>query len=100
MIKKVALLCFIVCTLLFSSVASAVEGNNVNLVVPLPAELLKNPVTTNSNNSNPCIRCCVYQNQSYTEGAILQIPGGISLQCTRDKNSVRTNPLIWQRLTH
>lgn len=71
--------------------------NNVDVVVPLPAEVWNNSSNRNSNNT-PCTRCCIYQNQNYSEGAVLRVEGEV-LQCVRDPNVVGTNPLIWKRLT-
>ncbi|ELW8212610.1 DUF1496 domain-containing protein [Yersinia enterocolitica] len=71
--------------------------NNVDVVVPLPPEVWNNSSNRNTNN-NPCTRCCIYQNQNYSEGAVLRVEGEV-LQCVRDPNLVGTNPLIWKRLT-
>ncbi|WP_448117842.1 DUF1496 domain-containing protein, partial [Streptococcus agalactiae] len=40
---------------------------------------------------------CVYQNQNYSEGAVLKVEGEV-LQCVREPNTIGTNPLIWVRL--
>ncbi|SUI34948.1 Protein of uncharacterised function (DUF1496) [Serratia grimesii] len=45
----------------------------------------------------PCSRCCIYQNQNYSEGAVLKVEGE-TLQCVRDPNVIGTNPLVWVRL--
>lgn len=84
---------------LVSLMSSAVMANrnNVDVVVPLPPEVWNNSSNRNSNN-NPCTRCCIYQNQNYSEGAVLRIEGEV-LQCVRDSSVVGTNPLIWKRLT-
>ncbi|MBW5831959.1 DUF1496 domain-containing protein [Yersinia enterocolitica] len=71
--------------------------NNVDVVVPLPPEVWNNSSNRNTNN-NPCARCCIYQNQNYSEGAVLRVEGEV-LQCVRDPNVIGTNPLIWKRLT-
>lgn len=71
--------------------------NNVDVVVPLPPEVWNNSSNRNNNN-NPCTRCCIYQNQNYSEGAVLRVEGEV-LQCVRDPNVIGTNPLIWKRLT-
>ncbi|OWF75930.1 hypothetical protein B4903_18625 [Yersinia frederiksenii] len=77
--------------------AAMANRNNVDVVVPLPPEVWNNAANRNSNN-NPCTRCCVYQNQNYSEGAVLRVEGEV-LQCVRDSSVIRTNPLIWKRLT-
>jgi hypothetical protein len=51
----------------------------------------------NSPPAQPCNRCCVYQNQNYSEGAVLKVEGEV-LQCVREPNTIGTNPLIWVRL--
>ncbi|ANI29148.1 hypothetical protein PL78_04745 [Yersinia entomophaga] len=71
-------------------------GNNVDVVVPLPPDMWNNAGTRGTNNNN-CPRCCVYQNQNYSEGAVLRVEGEI-LQCVRDPNVTGTHPLIWKRL--
>ncbi|HDC4384719.1 TPA: DUF1496 domain-containing protein, partial [Enterobacter cloacae] len=45
----------------------------------------------------PCLQCCLYANQSYSEGSVIKAEG-ILLQCARDKQVLSTNPLIWQRV--
>ena len=50
-----------------------------------------------SSRTPPCSRCCIYQNENYSEGALLKVDGG-TLQCTRDPQVVGTNDLIWLRV--
>ncbi|QCR37842.1 DUF1496 domain-containing protein [Nissabacter sp. SGAir0207] len=50
-----------------------------------------------ASNSPPCTRCCVYQDERYSEGALLKVEGEL-LQCARDPQVVGTNDLIWQRV--
>lgn len=47
--------------------------------------------------AQPCNRCCIYQNQNYSEGAIVKAEG-VLLQCQRDEQVVSTNPLVWRRV--
>ncbi len=44
-------------------------------------------------------RICFYNNQRYSEGAILKT-GTVLMQCIRDKNSIGNGPLIWKPLNH
>lgn len=44
-----------------------------------------------------CSQCCVYQNEYYSEGAVIKTDG-VLLQCQRDEKTISTNPLIWQRV--
>lgn len=69
------------------------SGGNTDVIVDLPPEVW---TQGNSNNSQPpCQRCCIYENRSYTEGAVLKSEG-VLLQCVRDEQSLGTNNLIWR----
>lgn len=83
-------------TILISGAALA-NRSNLEVVVPLPPEIWNSSSSRNTNN-NPCPRCCVYQNQNYSEGAVLRVEGEV-LQCARDARVIGTNPLIWKILT-
>ncbi|MDY0416182.1 YnjH family protein [Enterobacter sp. 170198] len=45
----------------------------------------------------PCNQCCIYQNQNYSEGAVVKADG-VLLQCQRDERTISTNPLVWRRV--
>jgi len=68
------------------------SSGNTDVVVDMPPE-----VWTQGQNQNqsPCQRCCIYENHSYTEGAVLKSEG-VLLQCARDPQSLGTNNLIWR----
>ncbi|MFU9136091.1 DUF1496 domain-containing protein [Erwinia tasmaniensis] len=68
--------------------------NNTGVVVEMPPE-----AWTQGQNSNqpPCLRCCTWENRSYTEGSVVKMEG-VLLQCRRDERSVGTNNLTWQTL--
>jgi hypothetical protein len=71
-------------------------GNGTDIVVPLPPQIWQN--SGNNNNSAPtCHNCCIYNNQSYSEGAVVTADS-VVLQCSRDPNVVGTNELKWQVL--
>ncbi|RLM26861.1 hypothetical protein BIY29_04405 [Brenneria alni] len=79
--------------LVLPSVVQANRGGT-DIVVPVPAEVWGAGSAAREQNSN-CMRCCVYENRNYSEGAVLKVDGVI-LQCVRDKQTVGTNTLIWQ----
>ncbi len=71
-------------------------GNGTDVVVPLPPQIWEN--SGNNNNSAPtCHNCCIYNNQSYSEGAVVTADS-VVLQCSRDPNVVGTNELKWEVL--
>ena len=47
--------------------------------------------------AQPCNQCCIYQDQNYSEGAVVKADG-ILLQCQRDERTISTNPLVWRRV--
>lgn len=82
------------CLALFSTSVLANRGN-VDVVVPVSPEIWGTARTTTT--PPPCNRCCIYQNQNYSEGALLKV-GDEMMQCARDPNVTGINPLIWIRL--
>lgn len=67
-------------------------GSRTDVVVDMPPEVW----TQGQNNNQPaCNRCCIYENRSYSEGAVLKSEG-VLLQCARDPQSLGTNNLIWR----
>jgi hypothetical protein len=83
--------------LLFCTTAMANRGD-VDVVVPVSPEIWGAAKTAAAQpTAQPCSRCCIYQDQNYSEGAVLKVEGE-ALQCVRDPNVVGTNPLIWVRL--
>ncbi|MDR7342635.1 hypothetical protein J2X14_001039 [Pantoea alhagi] len=70
------------------------QGNmNSDVVVDMPPEVWTQG--QNRSQNPPCLRCCVYENRSYTEGAVVKAEG-VLLQCVRDEKSLGTNNLIWR----
>lgn len=47
--------------------------------------------------AQPCSQCCIYQDQNYSEGAVIKADG-VLLQCQRDEKTLSTNPLVWRRV--
>ncbi|WP_380178827.1 DUF1496 domain-containing protein [Kalamiella sp. sgz302252] len=69
-------------------------GANADVVVDMPPEVW---TQGQNNNQPPCLRCCTYENRSYTEGSVVKMEG-VLLQCGRDEQSYGTNNLIWKTL--
>lgn len=65
-----------------------------NVEVNVPPEVFN----TGGQTTQPCQQCCIYQNQNYSEGAVIKMEG-ILLQCQRDPKVMGTNPLMWRRVT-
>lgn len=62
-----------------------------DVMVEMPAEVW----SQGQHRQASCQRCCIYDNRSYTEGAVVKAEG-VLLQCTRDEQSLGTNNLIWK----
>lgn len=88
-------LTLVIGSLALLSTASLANRGNVDVLVPVSPEIWGTERTTTT--PPPCSRCCIYQNQNYSEGAVLKV-GNELLQCARDPNVTGTNPLIWIRL--
>ncbi|EMD4808754.1 YnjH family protein [Salmonella enterica] len=74
-------------------VALANQNNRPDIQVSVPPEVF----STRGQSSQPCIQCCVYQDQNYSEGAVIKVEG-VVLQCQRDEKTISTNPLVWRRV--
>lgn len=74
-------------------VALANQNLRPDLQVNVPPEVFN----TRSQSSQPCLQCCVYQDQTYSEGAVIKVEG-VLLQCQRDEKTISTNPLVWRRV--
>jgi len=67
------------------------SGVNTDVVVDMPPE-----VWTQGQRRQPdCLRCCIYEDRNYSEGAVVRSEG-VLLQCARDEHSLGTNNLIWK----
>ena len=77
-----------------SAGASADRRLSPDVQVNVPPEVF---TSGGQQSSQPCNQCCVYQNQNYTEGAVIKAEG-VLLQCQRDERTVSTNPLGWRRV--
>ncbi|QDY42093.1 YnjH family protein [Candidatus Pantoea soli] len=67
------------------------SGNNTDVVVDMPPEAW----TQGQNRQPACLQCCIYENRTYSEGAVVKAEG-VLLQCARDEKVLGTNPLIWK----
>ncbi len=76
---------------LFCNVAHARPQVEVNV----PPEVFSN--NNSSQRVQPCSQCCIYENQNYSEGAVVKVEG-VLLQCQRDERAISTNPLVWRRV--
>lgn len=74
-------------------VALANQISRPDIQVNVPPEVF----STHGQSSQPCIQCCVYQDQNYSEGAVIKVEG-VVLQCQRDEKTISTNPLVWRRV--
>lgn len=74
-------------------VALANQNSRSDIQVNVPPEVF----STHGQSSQPCIQCCVYQDQNYSEGAVIKVEG-VVLQCQRDEKTISTNPLVWRRV--
>lgn len=63
--------------------------------VNVPAEVFSSGGQTQT--TQPCMQCCVYGNQNYSEGSVIKMEG-VLLQCQRDERTISTNPLVWRRV--
>ncbi len=63
--------------------------------VNVPPEVFSN--NTNSQRVQSCSQCCIYQDENYSEGAVIKTEG-VLLQCQRDERAISTNPLVWRRV--
>lgn len=73
--------------------AQAAERYGSGVEVNVPPEVF----SSGGQRSQPCAQCCIYQDQNYSEGAVVKADG-VLLQCQRDEKTISTNPLVWRRV--
>ncbi|WP_039058178.1 YnjH family protein [Enterobacter sp. Bisph1] len=78
-----------------SGSALAERSPSPDIQVNVPPEVFSSG--GQNQNPQPCMQCCVYDNQRYSEGAVIKTEG-ILLQCQRDEKVISTNPLVWRRV--
>ncbi|WP_414713948.1 YnjH family protein [Scandinavium sp.] len=69
------------------------ERYGSSVEVNVPPEVF----SSSGQRAQPCSQCCIYQDQNYSEGAVVKAEG-ILLQCQRDEKTISTNPLVWRRV--
>jgi Protein of unknown function (DUF1496) len=79
--------------LLAASGGQAAERFGPDVEVNVPPEVF----SSSGSRAQPCSQCCIYQNENYSEGAVVKAEG-ILLQCQRDEKTLSTNPLVWRRV--
>jgi hypothetical protein len=79
--------------LLLGSGVQAAERFGPDVEVNVPPEVF----SSGGQRGQPCSQCCIYQNQNYSEGAVVKAEG-VLLQCQRDEKTISTNPLVWRRV--
>lgn len=78
-------------TLSLSSLAN--QNLRPDVQVNVPPEVF----SSGGPRAQPCNQCCIYQDQNYSEGAVIKADG-VLLQCQRDEKTLSTNPLVWRRV--
>ncbi len=85
--------CLFAPSLAFPLIALANPHYRPDVEVNVPPEVF----SSGGQSAQPCTQCCVYQDQNYSEGAVIKAEG-ILLQCQRDDKTLSTNPLVWRRV--
>ncbi|MBM6605499.1 YnjH family protein [Enterobacteriaceae bacterium RIT814] len=78
---------------LFSLSSYAEQRLRPDIDVNVPPEVF----SSGGQRAQPCNMCCIYQDQNYSEGAVVRADG-VLLQCQRDERTISTNPLVWRRM--
>ena len=71
--------------LAFPLIALANPHYRPDVEVNVPPEVF----SSGGQSAQPCTQCCVYQDQNYSEGAVIKAEG-ILLQCQRDDKTLST----------
>ncbi|XQS19279.1 YnjH family protein [Citrobacter telavivensis] len=78
-------------TLSLSTLAN--QNMRPDVQVNVPPEVF----SSGGQRAHPCNQCCIYQDQNYSEGAVIKADG-VLLQCQRDEKTIGTKPLVWRRV--
>ncbi|QMI04978.1 YnjH family protein [Citrobacter sp. RHB25-C09] len=86
---------FIMTAVLASLSFTTLANQNIRpeVDVNVPPEVF----SSSGQRAQPCNQCCIYQDQNYSEGAVIKAEG-VLLQCQRDEKALSTNPLVWRRV--
>lgn len=66
-------------------VGLANQNSRPDIQVNVPPEVF----STRGQSSQPCIQCCVYQDQNYSEGAVIKVEASCSSASVTKKSSAR-----------
>lgn len=78
---------------LMFSVGVQADRIRPDVEVNVPPEVF----SSSGQRAQSCNQCCIYQDQNYSEGAVVKADG-VLLQCQRDERAISTNPLVWRRV--
>jgi len=80
---------------LFALLSTGAQADRIrpDVDVNIPPEVF----SSSGQLAQPCNQCCIYQDQNYSEGAVVKADG-VLLQCQRDERTISTNPLVWRRV--
>ncbi|WES70247.1 YnjH family protein [Superficieibacter sp. HKU1] len=78
---------------LSSTITLADQRIRPDVEVNVPPEVF----SSSGQRAQPCNQCCIYQDQNYSEGAVIKTEG-VLLQCQRDEKTLSTHPLVWRRV--
>ncbi|WP_368746876.1 YnjH family protein [Enterobacter cancerogenus] len=84
-----------IATALLALLSATAQADRIrpDVEVNVPPEMF----SSGGQRAQPCNQCCIYQDQNYSEGAVVKADG-VLLQCQRDERTISTNPLVWRRV--
>lgn len=75
-----------------SSATLANQPYRPDVQVNVPPEVF----SSSGQRAQPCSQCCIYQDQNYSEGAVIKADG-VLLQCQRDENDQHKSTCLASR---
>ncbi|WP_442779821.1 YnjH family protein [Enterobacter cancerogenus] len=84
-----------IATALLALLSATAQADRIrpDVEVNVPPEVF----SSGGQRAQSCNQCCIYQDQNYSEGAVVKADG-VLLQCQRDERTISTNPLVWRRV--